>query len=397
MPIFETSIGDFRQFQNLKLDFRDPATGKPLEKVCFIGSNGTGKSTLLRMMVYFAVPKSRTTQFFAEDDLVTVGQYQSTAGNDHVFEPIPAIFCPPDADFGPDYSFLHDVNLSNALSRLQENWGEHVELINQSNTRAFWGLLIAKIKERESLYLKELERQKSSSTSIKEFAARFDEEHPKILDKLADLWDRILERAGLEFDIEKASLPVQLTDRFNAYIRLKSTKQQLPWESLSTGIRHYLFRLGHIYTCLFERAADGGALFVDEPEGSLHPDFLYDLVANYQEAAPGMQLFMATHSPIIAAQFRPEERFILEFRDDGTVSAQKGVSPEGDDPNDVLKRDFKVRNLYGVKGLEMWERFLTLGRQIKREADPLKRNPLINEYLTIGRSYDFAPENALPL
>jgi len=34
------------------------------------------------------------------------------------------------------------------------------------------------------------------------------------------------------------------------------------------------------------------------------------------------------------------------FSGDGTVYAKKGDSPVGDDPNDLLIRDFGIRNIY---------------------------------------------------
>ena len=51
MKICKIYIKDFRQFRDFELDLTypkgHPKEGEPLEKVCFIGSNGTGKSTLL--------------------------------------------------------------------------------------------------------------------------------------------------------------------------------------------------------------------------------------------------------------------------------------------------------------------------------------------------------------
>ncbi len=43
-------IKGFQQFEDTVLDFTHPETGEPLEKICFIGRNGTGKSTLLRLI-----------------------------------------------------------------------------------------------------------------------------------------------------------------------------------------------------------------------------------------------------------------------------------------------------------------------------------------------------------
>jgi len=78
------------------------------------------------------------------------------------------------------------------------------------------------------------------------------------------------------------------------------------------------------FTLYFNREIKNGILLIDEPENSLFPDFLYDLVDTYLGIIQNTQLFMATHSPIIAAQFEPCERVILEFGENGKVYARKG-------------------------------------------------------------------------
>jgi hypothetical protein len=112
-------------------------------------------------------------------------------------------------------------------------------------------------------------------------------------------------------------------------------------------------------------------------------------------AASGVSSSVWGHSPIVAAQFRPEERIVLEFDETYHVRARRGVTPVGDDPNDVLEKDFEVRSIYGPEGLKQWERFLQLRRTIKKEADPGKKRLLIDEYLHIGNAYNFAAD-AIP-
>jgi ATPase subunit of ABC transporter with duplicated ATPase domains len=50
MKICKVYIKGFQQFEDLELDFTNPKTGEPLDKICFIGRNGTGKSTILRIL-----------------------------------------------------------------------------------------------------------------------------------------------------------------------------------------------------------------------------------------------------------------------------------------------------------------------------------------------------------
>ena len=50
MKICKVYIKGFQQFEDLELDFTNPKTGEPLDKICFIGRNGTGKSTILKYL-----------------------------------------------------------------------------------------------------------------------------------------------------------------------------------------------------------------------------------------------------------------------------------------------------------------------------------------------------------
>lgn len=132
-------------------------------------------------------------------------------------------------------------------------------------------------------------------------------------------------------------------------------------------------------------------MLVDEPEASLHPNFLYDIVDVYQSVCVGSQLFFATHSPIVAAQFKPEERVILEFDENRFVTASRGSAPEGDDPNDLLQRDFHVRSVLGKEGVKKWKRFLELDELLRRETDATLRAQYRREYMEIGAAYNFEP------
>lgn len=309
----------------------------------------------------------------------------------------PVVFCPSEADVSRQP--ISDVPLSMLAQALQPPSGTDSDkhyFVSQATVNDFWTLLIRRIKQRESDFQLALRQERNRNRTIQEVEREFDAKHPEMLHSLGQLWNRLLSRAGLEFDVEGASIPVQLTDNLKAYIRLSSNHRPIPYDELSTGIRNFIFRLGHLQAIFFQELDKEPLLFVDEPETSLHPDFLFDLVDIYRSVAPRAQMFFATHNPIIAAQFRPEERFILEFDDDGFVSARPGVTPEGDDPNDVLKKDFEVRSLYGKAGLASWERFRELSRLMPGEADPAKRRAMAKEYLDIGRDYDFPETHEVP-
>ena len=50
MKICSIHIKGYQQFADTYLDFNNPKTGEPADKICFIGPNGTGKSTLLNLL-----------------------------------------------------------------------------------------------------------------------------------------------------------------------------------------------------------------------------------------------------------------------------------------------------------------------------------------------------------
>ena len=177
-------------------------------------------------------------------------------------------------------------------------------------------------------------------------------------------------------------------------MQVRASGERVPYAGLSTGIRNFLFRLGHLFLLYFNRQVERGFLLVDEPENSLFPDFLFTLMESYEEIlAPGgvnrTQAFFATHSPIVAAQFEPHERILLDWQD-GAVVVRRGVAPKGDDPNDLLRRDFQLPHLMGPEGQKKWQEYQDLRKKL-RSAPEADRPALMAEALAIGNAYGFDP------
>lgn len=456
MKISSLHIKGFQQFNDTYLDFTNPNTGKPVDKICFIGRNGTGKSTLLSFIAGLlpnlnTLENTRILPFLATKLYLDKQDFYIFSSR-HIGR---NVFLKPEVETVDDwfYQLTQEANpgsiqtqldklksfeitgsdLDNIRQKLQFNNNSSDLLIYSpaeshtntymqvgdvpktrldealgffngfpfhhtvadDNVKEFWKILIYLIKKRDNDREAFETREENLLKTKKELIEEFDKDHPKILNRLAELWNRILGKAGLEFDVENASNPIQLNDNLKAYIHLKSTRQKISYSQLSTGIRNFIFRVGHIYSLYFDREIQRGFLLLDEPENSLFPDFLFDLVDTYQEllldknGENNTQFFVSTHNPIIAAQFEPYERITLEWDLEGQVVARKGKAPAGDDPNDILTKDFGLKNLMGKQGQEMWQRYLELRKELRKTDDKQKKKDLLHEINKIGKDYNF--------
>jgi predicted ATP-dependent endonuclease of OLD family len=456
MKICKIYIKNFEQFQDIELDFTNPETVEPLDKICFIGSNGTGKSKLLHIIkVLFLelIPnlhKSVIPHFFSSnedsrviykvkyldsyyfiyhtDNRVSIFKFNAEIITEEEF--IKRIFA-EELDWGSfrkdllsddflskfrmkgnsndlviyspaesshnGYKDIEDVpktSVNEALS-LSKEFPFHAE-VSSEKVDIFWKLLVFNLRKRAE-EKDNFENQPNNLLRIKQdLITEFDSYYPKILDRLEDVWNKILDRAGLYFDVKGANNPYQLTDNLKAYIKLKSNDQVIPYGELSTGIRNYIFRLGHIFSLYFDREIDRGFLLVDEPENSLFPDFLFDLMDTYKNVIVdkrgenNTQVFFATHNPIVAGQFQPYERIILDWNEDYSVNAKKGFSPIGDDPNDILSNDFELKDLMGPEGRKMWDEYVTLKKKLVKSSNDNEKSELIHKIEKIGSLYNFS-------
>jgi hypothetical protein len=468
MKVSKILIKGFQQFENFQLDLTNPVTGEPLEKICLIGPNGTGKSTLLGFVIWMLIKGINS------DPLMPFSRAEHEFSN--VLEPFTRIFNlgnPPAVFLGirlhedsstfwvccvvgvlpgqSSYRFCYDASIEQDLkwsnflcdnspafdpsqfeqyihtpastSKLENPHDILIHEPSDQSTRlasdpphallsdslgffqdqpfyaisvaladSFWKLVMYLESNRENEYRSFLRQDQNRKRIVEEVDDEFDTRHPRILPELGQIWSRILERCGLEFDWHTAKIPTQLSETLEAYIKLKKTGIQLGYNQLSSGIRNYIFKIGYLKALYFNREIERGFLLVDEPENCLYPDLLYDLMDDYWSIIKNTQTFVSTHSPIIAAQFEPYERFHLDFDDRGYVTATRGVSPIGDDPNDLLYRDFQVRSIYGKKGLEKWNRYLELRRLIPETLDPETKRSQMQEYLEIGNAYNFDPQ-----
>lgn len=434
MKLYNISIQNYAQFKNLTLDFTYTSgerKGQPLDKICLVGQSGTGKTTLLNLITSafdsnfrnkFQVKteskksvifkgkvnnlKNRDVvgnlmgEFYFGDSFESpnLGSAQSTINKDkrHVLYISSEILnteksilnsIPNKKDsianskIKVNTSVVEaDTNRKNRISAIQQ---AKSIVISSETEELIWEYIISDILDYdEKVKLKGAELiQKGAYVNMKRFMAELEEwkiNNPNPRELIAQkCLNPVLKKFNLEMDQEVSTFPI--------VIKPINNNIPIPSNGLSTGTRQFIFSSLPI----FKLAEPNCIICIDEPERSLFPDIQMEIVPYYVNMSPESQFIIATHSPLIAACFEPDERFIFSFDDTGNVCVKRGSSPIGDDPNDLLRRDFGLNSLMNEDGIEMYRKYLKLKTEIFAENDPVKKNDLILKAAKLGNDYNF--------
>lgn len=111
-------------------------------------------------------------------------------------------------------------------------------------------------------------------------------------------------------------------------IRFSKNNESIPIDKLSTGEKQIVFRGAHLLRN--SGVLQDGAIFVDEPELSMHPKWQRKILAYYkglfsQHGSQTAQLFFATHSDhVVRAALKGSETIVITLeRVDGKLQARK--------------------------------------------------------------------------
>lgn len=415
MKVARLEINNFRHLENLTFDFTyqsGPRKGEPLDKICFIGQSATGKTSLLELIKdYFNLRTnlevdSKVTFGFNKNKKITFFKdgYDAYGSSDNEIIP-----------------FLKDSKLfyfsSDQLSEENFYYLSNTESFSKKPNVTRINVDGTETKYRSSDFDKILRQKMYEFNSItfdvlwEYILDEISNYHNKLKQKGSDLINKGLHqdfsRLGREMEkwkkdnpnplidvaikclnpiLKKLNLEVDLADT-SSFIPLKpiNDDKAIPANALSTGTKQLMLNSLPIYKLNTENSI----IIIDEPERSLYPDIQMELIPFYQSLAPNAQFIVATHSPFIAASFEPEERFILYFDEKGKVQVRNGVSPIGDDPNDILKNDFGLDNLMNESGIEAYKKYLNLKQKMASEKDEKKKKELLKEVVSLGDKYMF--------
>lgn len=426
MKIKKLKIDSYLHLKDLEFDFTYPEghkrVGEPLEKICFIGQSATGKTqilNLIRSMIKNVleleiVGNSLSYRFdkiyingtskieFEDENKFYIFDQNSLDIYDFEGNTIKKLKFNDRAsgtveniginrrdiifNFSSDIISKHNLELFNISPNNVERktFNETFKNINDFNSEYDSNHII-------SLLRHNIEHKNNYAHKVRNLFEKGLGQDMKALSREMDLWNlknpnpikEISKRLGKLFDklfIEIDDIDVERTIAF----RDKRTQNSIPLDSLSTGTKSLLLYL----IPLFLSKPFNSILLVDEPERSLFPDIQMEIVENIKNLTKDSQLFVATHSPFIAASFEPEERFIFSFDEYGNVKLSRGISPVGDDPNDLLKNDFGI-NYINKYGQEAFQQYKDLKQKIYFEKDSKKKSEISKKLETIGEKYNF--------
>jgi ABC-type lipoprotein export system ATPase subunit len=366
MKIHKIILKNYQQFKDLEIDLTYPAghekAGQPLDKVCFIGQSGTGKTSLLRLIKCCVTtnpcvsPEIRLTAnalshveieygdsdplgfFLLEEDKSEESTHDADAVSTYYEGMFPSGASPENLEFHPglidfpaeftriSLSEEHFNSSKKTLgfreskdSRLEQylgwlDWGYFVDL-NFQNFEAISSNILSKIAEYQtnevvhSNKLKEAVLSSSSPSVIEAAKAEYQSwsnSNQNPLVEIAKVCEPILQTFGVRVKTEVDYDTIQHLGT----IRLQTlTGTNLPPENWSTGIKQLI----HTAATLVHLYPRNAVILVDEPEKSLYPDIQAKIIDFYTSLTTDCQFFYATHSPIIASSFDPWEIVELKF------------------------------------------------------------------------------------
>lgn len=328
-------LSRFRQFGFCDIPLVDPVSGAPLEKVCFTGPNGVGKSTAIAQLLAALTPPGVGDARSPANSLVLVGL---RIGGD-------TIFLATDGSPGSEARWFDGEIVATSewtalseeppgLTRFAKKFADH-ELhilpgfdagtlaffsatsseVGGAATGGFSELLEAKSRQRHEAYHDFLHLPENRDRTIAEVEENFAAHHPDPVAAMAELWTPALEAAQLSFSSGETPGLVSLRSGEN-----------IAFSALSPGLQRHLIRLATIHDQFTGGGERLGFLFLDDPEDGLTPDLARSEVAWFTEvfAEVSGQLFASTHSPRVASLFSAEERIALEFDEEcGVVVASR--------------------------------------------------------------------------
>ncbi|MCU0288256.1 MAG: ATP-binding protein [Acidobacteria bacterium] len=359
MKLSGIKLKNYYQFKNVEIDLTYPIghekAGQPLDKVCFIGQGGTGKTSLLRLIKWFIsldrdigknlvlpiprVPGSIQIDFKVDHLAYMIFNIEKSPFiqynwpnnlNEESFryfliehyekvKPILINF-PTELLWGKNPPLPQNINISGQGERSEPVENQSTIDFAVEDVTAYWESILKDIRNHraQELFFKNKltdatitkdgsPPDKKKIKKLEQEYRKWQSENPSPLDILAnECLDPLLLNLGLKVKRDIDLMSIQNL----GFIALQNIDgEDIPFDFWSTGTR----QLVQTVIPLYQLKPGNAVILIDEPERSLYPDIQAGIIDTYMKLAPGSQFFFATHSPIIASAFEPWEIVELKF------------------------------------------------------------------------------------
>jgi ABC-type lipoprotein export system ATPase subunit len=436
MKIKEIYIKDFRQFKDFTLDLTYPAghakAGEPLEKVCFIGQSGTGKTTLLNLILLIDQPSNFKRKVGTTEIINNIGFKTITSKSKECiinFQEFLDIAKPYFAEVSTVYfdSTQHIKDTFNSydtfsFDTLKDNYEKFIAFVTDKNGNLnlksktifipanldydtpkeqidldirsaifdfsernifeIWTFLSKKIKEFQE---KELQIRQDISrvaetgdiTAIQEEIKKLETWKATDFNPVKDIAENCIDKLIHDFGLRvKQDLDIQQKEDIG-FIKIEDfSGNEVPVSFWSTGTKQIILTAMALYLIKPQLST----ILIDEPERSLYPDLQRTIINYYQGMAKDSQFFYATHSPIIASSFEPWEIVELKFDKDYKVYREKYYEGENHvdnytiDPR-FLDYDMVLKKVFDMEDTNSDMRYAALAeyKMLKNQLDAMKK------------------------
>lgn len=308
---------------DLLLDFSTPS-GSPYKTIVLAGENGTGKSSVLEHLSAF-LNLGPFIHF----------EYIEYSIEDEVFKAV----LPNDGNTHPNF---FDVQTAQGdVLRIRSDRSNNPQEI-ESNKRDLRHYGIVYSKARSDYKTQKIKATSTSALDVQKYDIDANDDFTSLKQLIVDVSNRDnAEYADTNRALGSSPKPwdefyvtsklYRFKESFNAFfeslrfenvvdendekeIRFSKSSKSIPIDKLSTGEKQIVFRGAHLLRN--SGVLQDGAIFVDEPELSMHPKWQRKILAYYkglftQQGSQMAQLFFATHSDHVVREALKDSETIV--------------------------------------------------------------------------------------